>query len=241
MTPLASKYYDLINTKNNQGEALFRKGLWVCKDNPIGQVLIAGMNPSGEEKDEHLLSECSFLDCSGKYWKAMKSIMPESMQCKVAYLDLFPIHEGIQIKAEGKLTIDVARDILLITHKEIERIAPSLLLLANKRSAAYWGLYKWSWMDYEFGTRIPDSELPTEARGIGLEVYQIQGYKGSKDRIIVEDNTNLAGTIAINYGYHNAPYNSEKETRFIRPHTISPEAFTALYDFAVQRKRSFFQ
>lgn len=238
LSPLASNYYGLLK-KSKEAEALFCKGMWVCKDNPIGQVLIAGMNPSGKEADECHISECSFLDCSGDYWDAMKSIMHESMRCKVAYLDLFPIHEGKQIKAEGRLKIEIARDMLMITHKEIERIAPILLLIANKRSAAYWGLYRWSWMDYDFGTRIPDSELPVEARGLGLEVYQIQGYKGRNDRIITEGSTNLAGTIAINYGYHNAPYNTEKKTRFIMPHILNPEAFSAMYNFAVQRKECF--
>lgn len=239
LSPLASSYYDLMNKKSKEAEALLCKGMWVCKDNPTGQVLIAGMNPSGKENEKYHISECSFLDCSGVYWDAMKSIMSESMRCKVAYLDLFPIHEGNQIKAEDRLTIEIARDILVITHKEIERIAPKLLLIANKRSAAYWGLYRWSWMDYDFGARIPDSELPEEARGLGLEVYQIQGYKGSNNSIVEEGRTNLEGTIAINYGYHNAPYNFEKKNRFIRPHIISPKAFAALFDFAVQRSECY--
>ena len=79
-----------------------------------------------------------------------------------------------------------------------------------------------------------------EARGLGLDVYQIQGYKGNNDSIIVEESTSLAGTIAVNYGYHNLPYGSEKKGRRI-PHTISPETFSALYDFAIQRKKSFNQ
>lgn len=240
LSSLALSYYDLMNRnkENKDVAALFSKGMWVCKDNPLKQILITGMNPSRKEKGECHISECSFRDCSGDYWDAMKSIMSESMLCKVAYLDLFPIHEGKQIKAEDKLKIEIAREILLITHKEIERIAPSLLLIANKRSAAYWGLYKWNWMDYDFGTRISDYDLPIEARGLGLDVYQIQGYKGNNDSIIVEESTSLAGTIAVNYGYHNLPYGSEKKGRR-RPHTISPEAFSALYDFAIQRKKSF--
>jgi len=237
LSPLAKKYYDIL--KVNRTTPLFKKGMWICKDNPIGNVLVAGMNPSGEEKGECIIRESTFIEClnsNNKYWQALKTTMPENMISKVAYLDIFPFHEGKQLIAEGLLSIELTKRLLKITHEEIERINPQLLIIANKRSAAYWGLYKWSWMDYDFGDRIPDSELPFKVQGLGLEVYQIRGYKGKEDRIVSTDKTNLEGTIVINYGYHNSPYQSEKKNRWTIPHTIGPEAFATLFDYAKKRK-----
>ena len=66
-------------------------------------------------------------------------------------------------------------DHLLITMGQIERMNPTLIIIGNKRSAAFWGHHpKYAWMDYDFADRIPDSELPLVAQGRNLEVYQNQ-------------------------------------------------------------------
>lgn len=203
------------------------KGLWVCKNSNKADILETGINPSGTEGC-FITRESEFADCNDRYWKRLKSIYCTEILDNVAYLDLFPFHEADQLLAE-KTNPELLRDFLQITMERIENINPSLVIIGNKRSTAFWGHHpKFAWMDYDFGNRIDDALLPIQARGINLEVYQIQGFFNRTDRIHRLLTTNLSGSIIINYGYHGRI-----------PHTMTPEITKAMLDFAKQQKEMF--
>ncbi len=204
-----------------------QKGLWVCNNSTKASILETGINPSGTENG-FLARESDFANCNDRYWKRLKMIYGPDTLNKAAYLDLFPFHEADQFLAE-KTSPELLKDFLLITMGQIERMNPTLIIIGNKRSAAFWGHHpKYAWMDYDFADRIPDNKLPLVAQGRNLEVYQIQGFLNRPDRIHNLTNTNLRGSIVINYGYHGRI-----------PHTMTPEITREMLLFAKREKVKF--
>lgn len=201
-----------------------QKGLWVCNNSTKASILETGINPSGTENG-FFARESDFSDCNDRYWKRLKYIFGPEILDKVAYYDLFPFHEADQMIAE-KTSPELLKEFLRITLDRIEELSPVLIIIANKRSSAFWGHHqKYVWMDYDFGERIPDDKLPLPAQGINLEVYQIHGFLNRPGRIHDLTTSNLCGSIVINYGYHGRT-----------PHTITPEITREMYIFAQQEK-----
>ena len=118
----------------------FAKTGFVACDNDdavCGHVLITGFNPGKPHKDRYIPTPSypnPFKGDDNKYFSRLKSFIPEDMIHQTGYLDLFPFYEEAQktllsnIRGNEKMTADVLR----VTQTEIERINPSLIIIANK-------------------------------------------------------------------------------------------------------------
>lgn len=188
-----------FNTNDSSLKRILDNGIIVCKGNPEHEILLTGMNPSGSKQ---VAKDYTFKDAKdGPYWRKYHKLFTGYID-KVAYLDLFPFKGSCQKDFEDVITknVDFMVDVLRITQREIERIAPKLIIVANKRSSAYWGaMDKYRWMGYKFA----EVKNPTDKE---IDVRRIIGVQDdnndNNDRILNLPSTNLNGSIIVFYGLY---------------------------------------
>ena len=169
---------------------ILRRGFWLCSNNPTGEILLSGVNPSfdGREKAE----PCPFRECTGRYWNLWtKIILAEYIaQKKVGYIDLFPLRVTKQQREfEEFVPLELKAELLRVTQFELERLRPKLIIHANKTSSFYYGTDPESpWMGYD----LEKVEVPGEIGQKGT-LYRIKGLMDDKRRINYDEirKTNL--------------------------------------------------
>lgn len=183
------------------------RGVTMCCANPIGGILITGINPSFNPKSPYG-GYYTFRDAiqdEKSYWKNKREQLfgdDISMIEKTAYLDLFPYSESCQKKFQYEIDNNLKLfqnkyqdeknvksfqvSVLEITLSEIERLSPKLIIAANKQTSYYWGIKKDStWLGYNLQV-VDKSRLPDRLKEKDIKLYQIvgeTGYKAAKDRI----------------------------------------------------------
>ncbi len=164
---------------------ILRRGFWLCSDNPIGEIMLSGVNPSfdGREKVE----PCPFPKCEGRYWNIWKKILAQEI---VGYIDLFPLRVTKQQREFEKFVpLELKAELLRVTQFELERLRPKLIIHANKTSSFYYGTDPESpWMGYD----LEKEDVPGKVGGKGT-LYRIKGLMEDKRRINYDEirKTNL--------------------------------------------------
>jgi hypothetical protein len=181
----------------------------MCCANPVGGILITGINPSFNPKCPYG-GYYTFRDAIQdvkSYWKNKREQIfgnDNSLIDKTAYLDMFPYSESNQNKFKTELENnckyfqEIFQDkkdkdvksfqvsVLEITLSEIERLSPKLIIAANKQTSYYWGIKKDStWLGYNLQV-VDKSQQPDCLLGRDIKLYQIvgkTGYKDADDRI----------------------------------------------------------
>ena len=170
------------------------RGVTMCCANPIGGILITGINPSFNSKSPYggYYTFREAIQDSKSYWKNKREQIfgNENLLIeKTAYLDLFPYSESNQNKFQDEIGKNVKSFqvcVLEITLSEIERLSPKLIIAANKQTSYYWGIKKDStWLGYNLQV-VNKSQLPDCLKEQDIKLYQIvgeTGYKDADDRI----------------------------------------------------------
>lgn len=164
---------------------ILRRGLWLCSNNPTGEILLSGVNPSfdGREKVE----PCPFSECTGRYWNLW---IKNFAQYKAGYIDLFPLRvTKQQHEFEKFVPLELKAELLRVTQFELERLRPKLIIHANKTSSFYYGTDPESpWMGYD----LEKEDVPGEIGQKGT-LYRIKGLLEDKRRINYDEirKTNL--------------------------------------------------
>ena len=70
--------------------------LFMPSDNPLGKILIVGMNPSEGDKTEQY--NIPFKSFKGKYWNPIINVIGDKLIDDSAYLDLFPLRKTDQLE-----------------------------------------------------------------------------------------------------------------------------------------------
>ena len=125
------------------GNSYFAKAGFVFCDNDEsvnGNVLITGINPSVPVNDQYSYPK-PFNGDGHPYFSKLGSFIPENLMSQCGYLDLFPFYEKEQKTLLTNIRGNEAAiaNVLRVTQTEIERIAPSLLIIANKSTYPFWG------------------------------------------------------------------------------------------------------
>ena len=162
-----NEWKERIRMENGDVLELIDRGLIVCENTHRRGLLLTGINPSFNEKDEDV-PFFVFSDAKDKgksrYWakkhKQFGGRDSDLVQNHMGYLDLFPLKESRQLRFEKILRPcnDLRMLLLKKTQEEIERIDPKLIVHANKGSLYYWGLnpatyqkdYENPWLNYDF-------------------------------------------------------------------------------------------
>ena len=241
---LYSEYLKAINSF--PAYSYFSKSGFVACDNDEyvdGHVLITGINPrkpcNGMYIPTH--SYCNpFKGKRDKYFSKLKSFIPNEMIHHIGYLDIFPFYEEAQntllsnIKTSGNKSL-IAK-VLNVTQTEIERINPSLLIIANKSTYSFWGASDdCVWMGYDFET-VAKEDLPEELRMKNLDVRIVRGFRQddlAKREIVYhpeDGRCRLKGTVAVMYSH------SRNLTAMER---LSVSDFQALYAYSKKVKSQF--
>ncbi len=207
---LAEQYLKILKQASVKDSPLYVNGAFVshgvtmCCDNPIGGILITGINPSSNSKFPYG-GYYTFRDAiqNGKsYWKNKREQIfgnDNSLIETTAYLDLFPYSESSQNKFQYEIDNNLNlfqykyRDgkdknlksfqvsVLEITLSEIERLSPKLIIAANKQTSYYWGIKKDStWLGYNLQI-VDKSQQPDCLLEKDINLYQIVGKTGFKD------------------------------------------------------------
>lgn len=210
---LAEQYLKILKQAAVRNSPLYvdgdfvSRGVTMCCANPIGGILITGINPSFNPKSPYG-GYYTFRDAIQdvkSYWKNKREQLfgdDISMIEKTAYLDLFPYSESCQKKFQYEIDNNLKLfqnkyqdeknvksfqvSVLEITLSEIERLSPKLIIAANKQTSYYWGIKKDStWLGYNLQV-VDKSQQPDCLLGKDIELYQIvgeTGYKNGSDRI----------------------------------------------------------
>lgn len=187
---------------SDKTKSILQQGIWCCK-NPVethGGILIAGINPSYDEKCNGEPKDCTFRDTvnanGSDYWQTKKA-MVDGLNIPTAYIDLFPLRMTKQYKLmdDEVIPIELKVALLQVTQQCIEAIHPRLIINPNMSSRVYWGLNdKFPWMGY-------DMEPVDNPMGKG-QLYMIRGIKDREDVICPQKETGLKGTYFLQYKYH---------------------------------------
>lgn len=146
--------------------------LFIPSDNPLGKILVVGMNPSEGDKTEQ--DNIPFKSFKGKHWNPIINVIGDKLIDDSAYLDLFPLRKTDQLEFE-KLGNNFRGRILEVTQREIERIQPKLIIHLNASSRYYWGPKGW------MGYSLEETNFPLVC---GKKLYKITGFNPAcKDRI----------------------------------------------------------
>ena len=227
-----------------------KRCLALCVGNPVGGILLTGVNPSyisPENCDMDRDYFYTFMTGKGGYWERNREMLGNKLSKKTAYLDLFPFKFTCQNEFEGLMegNFGLRATIVSITQLEIEtHLKPSLIIVANQQSSYYWGRNEDStWMGYA-GLGVNDAlkkeELPVDLRDRDIIVCQIRGFKNNDDRLNKDklSRTSLAGSLVLFYGmYDHRHYNNPKVANKI----LTPEQFGVLYEFAKDRKKEWLE
>lgn len=206
-----------------------------------GNVLITGINPSVPVNGQYVPTSSypnPFKGDDNKYFSRLKSFIPEDMIHQTGYLDLFPFYEEAQktllsnIRGNEKMTADVLR----VTQTEIERINPSLIIIANKSTYPFWGASDdCVWMGYDF-QKVAKDELPEELQARGLDIRIIRGFRQddlAKHKIIYKTDDaicRLTGTVAVMHSH---------SRNLSRTQQLTKSDYRILYDYSKQIKLQF--
>lgn len=199
-----------------------------------GNVLITGINPSVPVNGQYVPTSSYPKPFNGDghpYFSKLGSFIPENLMSQCGYLDLFPFYEK-----EQKTLLDNIRgneasiaNVIRVAQTEIERIAPSLLIIANKSTYPFWGASEdCVWMGYDF-RKVSEDDLPASLKNRGLDIRIIKGFRQDElaQREIIyrpQDGVcRLKGTVAIMYSHSR---NLASEQR------LTESDFIALYDFS---------
>ncbi len=252
---IAEKYFNILKQAVVKDSPLYVNGDFVlhgvtmCCANPIGGMLITGINPSFN-------SDCpygcyyTFRDAiqNGKsYWKNKREQLfgdDNSLIEKTAYLDLFPYSESTQNRFQEEIdtNINFQVRVLEITLSEIERLSPKLIIAANKQTSYYWGIKKDStWLGYNLQV-VDKSQQPDCLMENDIRLYQIvgeTGYKDANDRIGQDKypttqggKSNLLGAYFIDYALYDNRHKEKYSQRF-----LTPEIVRDLYNWIEQNSK----
>ncbi len=244
---LAEKYLNILKQAAVKDSPLYvdgdfvSRGVTMCCANPVGGILITGINPSFNPKCPYG-GYYTFRDAIQdvkSYWKNKReqifgndNSMIEMIE-KTAYLDLFPYSESIQNKFQDEIGKNVKSfqvSVLEITLSEIERLRPKLIIAANKQTSYYWGIKKDStWLGYNLQV-VDKSKLPDCLLGKDIKLYQIvgkTGYKDADDRIGQDKypatkggKSNLLGAYFIDYALYDNRHKKKYPERILKPSII---------------------
>ena len=212
---LAERYLNILKQAAVKDSPLYvdgdfvSHGVTMCCANPIGGILITGINPSSNPNFPYGVFY-TFRDAiqnNKSYWKNKREQLfgnDNSLIEKTAYLDLFPYSESTQKKFQYEIDSNLKLfqtnyqdkkdknvksfqvSVLEITLSEIERLSPKLIIAANKQTSYYWGIKKDStWLGYNLQV-VDKSQLPDCLMEKDIQLYQIvgeTGYKNADDRI----------------------------------------------------------
>ena len=199
-----------------------------------GNILITGINPSVPVNGQYVPTSSYPKPFNGDghpYFSSLGSFIPREKQDKCGYLDIFPFYEKEQktLLANIRGNEALIANVLRITQTEIERIAPSLLIIANKSTYPFWGASEdCVWMGYDF-QKVSEDNLPDSLKNRGLDIRIIKGFRQDElaQREIIyrpqEGVCRLKGTVAIMYSHSR---NLASEQR------LTESDFIALYDFS---------
>ena len=159
------------------------------------------------------------------------SFITKNLMSQCGYLDLFPFYEKEQktLLANIRGNEALIANVLRITQTEIERIAPSLLIIANKSTYPFWGASDdCVWMGYDF-QKVSEDDLPDSLKNRGLDIRIIKGFRQdelARREIIYRPQDGvcrLKGTVTVMYS-HSRNLASE--------HRLTESDFVALHDFS---------
>jgi hypothetical protein len=214
------------------------RGVTMCCANPIGGILITGINPSFNSRFPYG-GYYTFRDAiqdNKSYWKNKRKQLygdDNSLIEKTAYLDLFPYSESMQNKFQKEIDGNVKSfqvKVLEITLAEIEHLSPRLIIAANKQTSFYWGIKKDStWLGYNLQV-VDKSRLPDRLKEKDIKLYQIvgeTGYKAAKDRIGQDKypstkggKSNLLGAYFIDYALYDERHKERYPKRILEPSIV---------------------
>lgn len=238
---LAEKYFSILKQAADKTSPLYVNGDFVsygvtmCCANPIGGILITGINPSFNPQfpngGYYTLKEAMLNRKS--YWRNKREqIIGEdddySLMEKTAYLDLFPYSESSQKKFQNEIDKNIKHfqvSVLEITLSEIERLRPRLIIVANKQTSYYWGIKKDStWLGYDLQI-VEKSQMPECLNGKDIKLYRIvgdTGFKNADDRIGQDryPTTNLLGAYFIDYALYDNRHQEKYPTRILKPSIV---------------------
>lgn len=249
---LAARYLDILNQAPSlhvKGNFL-EHGVTMCCANPVGGILITGINPSNNLKASkgcYYTFEETMLNPKGSYWRNKKEqiVGDDAMLTKnSAYLDLFPYSESSQktflseIENKDKNN-EFQVKVLEITLEEIEYLSPRLIISANKQTSYYWGIKKdCTWLGYNL-KEVEESHKPKCIKGKDIRLYRIEGetgYKEAKDRIgqdkfpnALNRKSNLLGSYFIDYALYDNRSMSKYSSKILNPTIVKD-----LYEFATR-------
>lgn len=210
-----------------------KRRICLCVGNPVGGILITGINPSRKRFAEDKEFAYTFRGVTveekqrkGKitspYWRQKYKMLGKELINETAYLDLYPLgftsQDGFEDLIEKNYEFRAA--IVSITQREIEtHIMPKLIIVANKQSSYYWGRNEdATWMGYDM-ERISDD----------IELYQIRGFKDRPDRLNPDlKESALSGSLILFYGM----YDERSKDKL-----LSENDFKQLYEQAKVKKK----
>lgn len=241
---LAEKYLNVLKQAAVKNSPLYvdgdfvSRGVTMCCANPIGGILITGINPSFNSKSPYggYYTFREAIQDSKSYWKNKREQIfgNESLLIeKTAYLDLFPYSESNQNKFQDEIGKNVKSFqvcVLEITLSEIERLSPKLIIAANKQTSYYWGIKKDStWLGYNLQV-VNKSQLPDCLKEQDIKLYQIvgeTGYKDADDRIgqdkypaTKDGKSNLLGAYFIDYALYDDRHKEKYPKRILKPSIV---------------------
>ena len=210
-----------------------KRKICLCVGNPVGGILITGINPSRKRFAEDKELAYTFRGAtveekrktgrvSNPYWRQKYKMLGDKLIKETAYLDLYPLgftsQDGFEDLIEKNYQFRAA--IVSITQREIEtHIKPVLIIVANKMSSYYWGRNEdATWMGYDM-EKISDE----------MELYQIKGFKNKPDRLNPDlKESALRGSLILFYGM----YDERQKDRL-----LSENDFNHLYEKAKVMKK----
>ena len=249
---LAARYFDILKQASSlhvEGDFL-EHGVTMCCANPIGGILITGINPSYNPKGPkgcYYTFEETMLNPKGSYWRNKKEqIIGDDVMLirNTAYLDLFPFSESSQTKFLSEIENKDNKNkfqvkVLEITLEEIEYLRPKLIIAANKQTSYYWGIKKdCTWLGYNL-IEVEESHKPECLKGKDIRLYRIEGetgFKEAKDRIgqdrfpnSINGRSNLLGSYFIDYALYDDRHVEKYPSRILNPSIINK-----LYEFVTR-------
>ena len=234
---LESKIIQSIETFSVLGKVkeILDRGFVLChiNNNLSSGILLTGINPSFNPKHgvwPGKLDPQDVINGKGRFWtKKIKQF--GDVWAQISYLDLFPVRESKQeegFEKTFKSAYALRGALLEITQEEVERLAPKLIVHANRGSMYYWGIkkntpagddandYEHPWMGYKVKRVVKDiskfnskehlveiKKLPdcmTEERLKKFPLYMIVGYIDNSERINYKrKSTSLEGCFLMEY------------------------------------------
>lgn len=203
-----------------------------------GNVLITGINPSVPVNGQYVPTasyDHPFTTNTNSHFQKLCKFVPEKDRDSIGYLDIFPFYERSQdtLLSNIRGNEPFIASVLAVTQEAIEKINPSLLIIANKGTWPFWGAVQdCVWMGYDF-VIVAEDDLPEQLRGRKFDIRIIRGFrKDSKavNEIIYrpyDGICQLKGTLALMYK-HNSALSAEEQ--------ISTEDYLSLLAYAKQVK-----